>query len=271
MAVKTRNPGEKKALTDEQRAHLDRMRARAVEIRAEKAALKAAWKESKADQSPPQTTVAEDAGVVMGDRTSEEILANLAAVFAQAAGNKAAHAKALGEVEAVLSKLSPKDFPELAESPVIQQFLDQMAERNAELHPDDPPGTIYNRGTLGMTKKRWQWSDLKDAERVRLTPTETIPITYQGLTMVLQADMDMEIPKPFYDVYMERRRGMETARQHAAFLFRQRDNIDPNRADPSVLSSSSGMVRGHGQGNTGYKPGAGAFNPGEEPTEEATA
>jgi hypothetical protein len=192
-----------------------------------------------------------------------DFLKRLGTALLESGGGRAERNKTLAELEAVLVKLSPRDYPELAENPVIQQFLEVMAERKAEAS-DDPPGTIYNAGTLAATKKRWQWRDLARFPVVTFTPNETIPVTFQGLTLMLIADTEMAVPSIFKDIYDERRRGHETAREHAAFLFRQRDQIDPTRADPSVVGYSSGLVRGHGMGRDGYRPGAGAFPIGAE-------
>jgi len=223
-----------------------------------------------ADQPEPESE--EPRGIV---DAADDLIAQLGQALLQSGKSRAERNRQLSEVERVLSKLSPRDFPDLADNPVVLRFLDAMAERQAELHPQDPPGTIYNKGTLAANKKRWQWSDLRpvydsDGKLIRgmpeitFTPIETIPVTYNGLTLMLIAEQEMTIPKCFYDIFMERRRGLETAREHAAVLFRQRGGIDPTRADPSVMGEATARVRGHGMGSEGYRPGAGMFPLGAE-------
>ena len=235
----------KKPLSDKMKAHLER--------------LHTGWRppiQHAAESSEPEET-----------QTSDDILARLGAAILDAAKGKSQRSKVLVQVEELLGKLSPRDYPELAANPVVQEFLDQIEETHIDRHPDDPPGTIYNAGALGATKKRWQWRDLQDFPLATFTPTETIPITWNGLELILVADLEMTVPKCFKDVYDERRRGLETARQHAAVMMRQRDAIT-GAADPSVLGPGTARVRSSGMGSTGYRPGAGMFAPGEEGGEE---
>lgn len=252
MATKPIKP--KRALSERQRAHMERLNAK-----------------KRVGVIGP---VASDGEITTSESDSASTLAQLATLFQTAAKNKGIRTDRFEEIERLLAKLGPNDYPELLESPVVQGFLDQLAERTEARHPDDLPGTIYNLGQLSATKKRWQWRDLAQFPQVTFTPNETIPVTWNGLMIVLQADLEMTVPEPFKQVYDEHKRALETGRQHVAYLFRQRDAIDVNRADPSVIGPQSGLVRGHGQGagpTSGYKVGAGLFNPGEEAPEGVEA
>jgi len=201
----------------------------------------------------------------------DDVFAQLAAALSDVGKGREARNAKLAEVDRVLGSLDPREYPGLHDNPVVQKFIEVMTERVAELHPDDPPGTIYDRGQPNEKKKPWQWRDVwkafpapgggeGDIETVEVTPNETMPLTWNGLKIVIVADTQQWIPRPHYEVYQEVRRGRETARQHAAMMFHQRDRIT-GIADPSVASENTGRVRGRGMGKEGYRPGAGGFNP----------
>ena len=258
----------KKEPTERQKAHYQRLKqlreARAAGNRADQLVA-----DSEMEESGP---------------APDDILARLAAALTESGQTRKEKNQRLDDVAAVIGRLSAADYPDLAKNPVVQQFLELMGERTAELHPDDPPGTIYNRGQLGERKKIWQWGDLPKygfrdptcrekgsdcpncgghatcVETVMITPNEARPITWNGLSIQIAADVEQWIPRPHYEVYRETIRARETARQHADYMFRKRDNITGN-ADPSVIGAGSVMMRGRGDGHTGYRPGAGGFNP----------
>ena len=142
-----------------------------------------------------------------------ELLKHAAEVLNKAASTREERAGLLKEVEASLSKLRIIDFPDLAESPIVQSFLKTMGI------DDLRPGQIANKGTLAERARDWTWGDVTEMAKVKFTPNENIPITFNGLTLYLREDQEVEVPRPFYDIYREHRRALEQARINEAYLL----------------------------------------------------
>lgn len=265
MPPRTRKPGEKRPLSDKQRAQLERLHAQHDRHTAENLEPAVNPLDDTEEYAGP-TGSADDGGAA--------ILQQMANIFQDAAGKKTAQIGVLREVEGLLGKLTPEDYPSLAKSPQIQAFIELLGTHAAELHPDALPGSIQNPGSLAVNKRPWEWRHMKDFEMKTFTPNETILIVWQGLPLQLVADEEMTVPKPFYDTYMERKSATLTAREHADILYRRKDVMDLReraggvRADPSVMNDGTSKVRAQGQGRDGYKPGAGMFNPADEPGRE---
>ena len=141
------------------------------------------------------------------------LLKQAAEALSRAASTKDQRQELLKEVEAILSKLRIVDFPDLAESPVVQAFLKTMGL------DDLRPGGVVAKGTLAERSRDWAWRDVNDMPRITFTPAESIPITFNGLTLYLVEDQECEVPRPFYDIYMEHRRALKQAQLNEAYLL----------------------------------------------------
>lgn len=167
-------------------------------------------------------------------QTAEDVdigaqLAQLGAEYQRVKNDQEAKAKKLKEIEDVLGNVSIKDFPELAESPVVQNIVKMLGIGSLR------PGQVAGLGTLAEREREWTWADLnvkdENGNRVfplkRFTPTETIPITWNGLQLQLMADQECEVPEPFYNIYREHREALLQARNHEAYLL-GRSNQPPH-------------------------------------------
>lgn len=139
----------------------------------------------------------------------------------------------LHEVEAFLGKLTVKDFPDLAESPVVQSFVQMLGGGDLQ------PGQTARRGTLAERTRDWTWRDLDQFPKVMFTPRETIPLTWNGLSVQLVDDVEVTLPKPFHDIYQEHRRAIQQAARHEAYLMGKSDQPP----DPNWLTDESARVR----------------------------
>ena len=212
----------------------------------------------------------------------DDLVQELANLFATASKDRGARQRDLADAERILGKMDPFKYPELADSPVIQRFVDQMAERTNQ-DPGVPPGTLVGTG-LGLHKKIWQHKDVLDRmliweygpddpkwpqrdpafEPVTFIPMETIPITWQGLTVTVISREVAKVPRCFYEIYEERNRALVTGEQFVQFLFKLRSHLDSSKVDVSILENPAvARIRSMGQGT--YFPGAGGFDVGEEP------
>lgn len=166
-------------------------------------------------QATPQTVDAPE------DMDIGAQLAQLGVELQKVKDDKEAKAKKLQEIEDVLGSISIKDFPELAESPVVQNIAKMLGVNSLR------PGQVAGIGTLAEREREWTWGDLnaldENGNRIfplkRFTPTETIPITFNGLCLQLIADQECEAPEPFYNIYREHREAIRQARVHEAYLM----------------------------------------------------
>jgi hypothetical protein len=227
-------------------------------------------------EAPDEPTMTED------DATSE--LARLGQALIATAGDKRKQQQVAQDLESLLAKLTPKDFPQLADNPAVLQFLESMAHAKAE-GSDDPPGTIYNRGSVAVHSKPWTWNDLKSpppgwvpgtplprgsVEWVyNYRPQRTTPVTWNGLTVQFFARQPWTGPKVFVDVLDEGDRLEQVAHEHAAFMFKN----GGLPSDPGVINEGTRRVRAAssaGGVGSGFRPGAGvgaAFFAGMQPAE----
>lgn len=194
----------------------------------------------------------EQTPVPEGERDSTStMLADLGRAFLEMAGDKAGQEKTVARVVEVLSKLSAKDYPALADNADVQRFVEMLALRKAETS-DDPPGTVYNRGSLAAHKKPWAWRDLANEKPITFTPSESCMLVWNGLVLSIVAEQETTIPACFYGLYMESRKNTRFAREHAEWLLRKRDlPTHPDMVTPDA-------VRARATGGIGwYEPGAG--------------
>lgn len=189
---------------------------------------------------------------VLQDAAAEELtpepddvaaeLSRLGAELQAVAGNKLAREAKLKEVERVLSKLRIEDFEELSESPTIQKFVAMLAKTD-----DMRPGEVKNKGTLAEVQRDWTWRDIQDMVRsgqmplVRLTPGETITLTFQGLALRVNANEECEIPRCFYDIYRDHVKAINQAAINERWLMGVSD-VPP---DPNWMTPMSAIVRAH--------------------------
>lgn len=199
-------------------------------------------------------TTAED------EEAMAETLSQLGQALQEAATKKRGGAKVIGQLTDLLSRLSVKDYPELADHPVVAQFLETVATSKAR-NSDDPPGTVYNKGTLAEHKKPWQWRDLKDFPTITFTPLENAELYYNGLGPVyLTADVECTVHEVFYGIYMESRRQQRFGREHMAWLMRRRDAP----SHPDMITVEAIKARASGDG-AHYLPGGGVIMGRTEP------
>lgn len=193
-------------------------------------------------------------------------LASLGEALTRVAGQKSERQQVIRQIEGLLAKLTPKDYPELANSAAVQGFLEIIEQQHAA--SDDAPGTIYNRGSMAQVKKPWTWADFAPdrQEWTTFTPTESTTVTIQGVRATFVADVDWSGPRAFYDVYMESRRARRVAGEHIRYLFGQ----GGTPSDPTVVNDASMLVRAMATGGRFY-PGAGVFDPGKAADEEPAA
>lgn len=230
-------------------------RAKAIETNRRKAEERRAAQAVMTTETQPLPTP---------DEASDE-LARLGAALAQVAGNKAAQRRVVGELEALITRLPVNEYANLLDNEVVQQFVERMTERKVQENKGDPPGTIYNRGTLAQVKKPWSWADLKDAPKKTWTPNRSTSLTWNGLTVYVHADEEVTLPEVFHGVWEDHVRATKLGREHAEWLMRKRDRL----SDPGIISPEGARARATGEGGH-YLPGGGNIaGAGIEETEDA--
>lgn len=91
----------------------------------------------------------------------------------------------------------------------IKQDIQDFAKEAVEELPvgNQAPGTIIDRNKLTARKAPWTLHSLKDFYgEVTFTPEETMPVTVNGVRVVLEADKPFTGPACFQGVYEECRR-----------------------------------------------------------------
>jgi hypothetical protein len=165
------------------------------------------------------------------------LLQQAAAQLAAAATDRENRSAALKDVEATLSKINLKDFPELAESPIVQAFLRAMGGE------DLAPGEVRNRGTLAEREREWSPQDMARFPIKTFEPRETIPVTFNGLTYQLIDGQEVTVPEPIYTIYQEHRRALVEGKKHEEYLLGY-SSVPP---DPNWVAESSAKVRAFSQ------------------------
>jgi hypothetical protein len=181
--------------------------------------------------SPKATPVpTEEAHVAAG-------LADLAAKLQASADDKAKRSAVVAEAEEFLGNIPVKAFPDLAESPAIQSFVKLLGVGDLQ------PGEVRRPGTLAERVREWTEADLGQFEMVTFEPRETLPLTWNGITIYVQDGVECTIPKPFADIYREHRRALEQKERHENYLLGY-TNQPP---DPNWISEDSATVRAWSQ------------------------
>lgn len=187
------------------------------------------------------------------DEVTEELKRLGAGLIAVADQAEARTAK-IHEIEEFFGKLSLRDFADLAESEVVQNFV-KLFENTAGM----APGETRKRGTLAEVRKEWSIRDLAQFPlSPRFVPNETIPITWNGITVYLQEDVECQVPIPFYDIYREHRRALRQAALHEQYLM----DMSDTPPDSNWLTPESAKVRAMSQLGRPYKKPGGSISVG---------
>ena len=90
----------------------------------------------------------------------------------------------------------------------IKQLISEAVEEAvAEAAGPKSPGQIEEAGELTARKVHWTFHDAEKLyPPVTFTPEETIPVTFNGLTVQLMADQPITVPSCFKGIYDEHRR-----------------------------------------------------------------
>lgn len=178
----------------------------------------------------------------------------------------------LNQLEDILEKIDPLKYPEIADNPTVNLFLGRMMDQRQK-STDIAPGTVFGNG-LAVQKKTWQVRDVvirmsawiegtpyyepdpakrdPNFEPVSFVPRETIPVGWNGITIVVEQDMPATLPKCVYLVLAEHYTAMRSGQQHKEIMFRSRDSFDPRQVqqgliDPSILGDATKHVRAVGE------------------------
>ena len=162
-----------------------------------------------------------------------ETLKQAAELFAKAATDVENRDKVLKEVEKTLSKIKLTDAPTLAESPIVQAFIKAMGLG------DLAPGQTKAPGTLAERSRDWSMADIATMPRKTFTPMESLPLTWNGLTVYVQAGEEYNLPEPFYNVWREHVYAVRQAQINEKYMLGQTDQ-PPDR---NWLSDEVALVR----------------------------
>ncbi len=172
-------------------------------------------------------------------------LAKLGAELSLVATDKNKRTAKLREVEAFLGRLKIDDFPELAESPTIQNFVKLLAPSDLR------PGEVRNPGTLAEVRREWSREEFRKTEQMTFVPRETVKLIVNGVEFsVVDNGEEQTIPRAHYDVYLGRQRALRNAAQNERWALGLTD-VPP---DPSWITNSAIKIRALGKGAIGYGP-----------------
>lgn len=209
-----------------------------------------------------------------------DVIDALMLALRDAKANKADTARQDAVVTA-LAQLKQKDYPDLADNPAFQQFMDDY-QRNQRKSGRLRPGQVINPGTIAENTVPWSFSDLKgpppgwkEGEPLPeghtqwvfdVIPERNTPVIVNGMRWFFFQDVPYTGPKVFWDQYLEMRRSERTAAQHAAWMLKTEGAGAPQ--DPTVISEASLGVRTHATKGT-YYPGMGTAGMTAPPPAEA--
>ncbi len=166
--------------------------------------------------------------------------------LAQAAGGvakkKQERGAILDQVADLLNKLDPQAYSELLEHPAVAKLTEQVVQAKVA-NNDVPPGADLGPA---IGKKPWTARDLAPdrMDQATWTPRMSCPITYNGITLYVQEDVEITTPKCFKDIHDESRLRMRHAKEHIDYIMRKRDSV----SDPTMLTDGSMRVRGRFSG-----------------------
>lgn len=164
-------------------------------------------------------------------------LKNAAELMAKAASDRANRSELLKEVEANLSKLRIVDFPELADSPVVQSFIKAMGTDNMR------PGETRGRGTLAERIREWSERDLSQFPMKTFYADESLPLIWNGLVRHTVSGEENTLPEPFYNIWLDHKKALKQAKIHEDYLL----GYSPQTPDPNWMAENSARVRAFSQ------------------------
>ncbi|HXF02802.1 MAG TPA: hypothetical protein VN601_07410 [Arthrobacter sp.] len=181
---------------------------------------------------------AEDAGAAESPDEVFQQLVQLAQAAGGMAKKKQERSAILDQVADLLNKLDPEAYGEILEHPAVAKLTDQIVQQKTG-DRTVPPGTDLGPA---IGKKPWTARDLSEdhMDWVVWTPRLSCPITYNGVTLYVQEDVEIRSPKCFKDIHDEARRITRMGKEHIDFIMRKRDSV----SDPNILADGSRRVRG---------------------------
>lgn len=185
-------------------------------------------------------------------------LAEMARAFADSVADEQESKARVQQAIDFLGTLSLKEFAEMAEHPFVEMLRSQIPTEGLR------PGETRHRGTLAEVTRDWTWADVVEQKRVRFTPNESIRITYNGLELQLQADVECEVPEGFYNIYRERREAIRQGRMHEAYMLGHSDQPPhPNWQTAETAEVRAYSVLGRPYGKPGGTLGVGRIFEGD--------
>lgn len=231
------------------------------------------------DQAPetPETPVETPVGEMSEDAAA--LFRRFGQAMLEVAHDRKQRDATLDELFDQVKALSKEDRAALFARPEFQSLVEHSTQERAkgDAKKADPPGTVYDRGRPNERKKVWTLSDLRNPRSVEPTwmpgdpcPEGTYPwvfnhpvhkttsVVWQGIPMTLFRGTRYTGPACFVDTITEGERLEDVAEQHAAYMFKARQ--DPP-AEPGIVNQHTRNVRAQSSTIPGlpspYRPGAG--------------
>lgn len=260
-----------KVWTPEERAQYS---ARAKEIAAARKARLAEQKAAAATAVADRPDEDDDDETPVSSLSSEGVLSELAGLFQRAASKEQGSDKAITDALELLGSLNPLKYPDLADNPTVQAFIERV--QGARMQSSDlPPGSIIGSG-LTASKKPWSWGDLKKSMHVSVEevtrrnalgeiifpwveymPIKNSPVIWNGLQVYFRARQRVYVCKVFVDVFEESLTQEEFAEQHAAWLFNTPGVVARRDFFTTTAPRLKAMDMGKGEY---YQPGGGQIS-----------
>ncbi len=188
----------------------------------------------------------EDTAEVVDEQAED--LARAAALLGKAASDRKHRKEILKEAEDALSNLKLVDFPDLAESPVVQAFLKTMGTGDLQ------PGEVRNKGTLAEREHEWSLTDINRMVKAgtmplkKFIPDESIPLTFNGVQIRIVAGEETEVPECFYNIWREHREALKQARVNERYMLGISDQMPhPNWQTPEGATVRAWSTQGEGR------------------------
>ncbi len=222
-------------------------------------------KTSKAVGKPKATPVEGEVLRTSDDYLSE--LAEFASLLGQAGQKKMERREVLDKLGDLLGKLDPSEYQSVLEHPVTGKLIEQVVEAKVSSGSNAPGSDLG----AAIGKIPWTWRDIVHMPRVVFTPMESVPVSYNGLTWFMVAELTQEIPSCFVDVYIESRRLRRQAVETVEYLTHKRNHLTDPGAIPMTLKTrglfTGGEMRTSGglqlQVPDGDRPGMDSVGEGE--------
>lgn len=188
-----------------------------------------------------------------------EQLKKLGSELAAVADDVKARSAKVAQIEEFLGNIKVRDFPDLAESPVVQEFAKMFADTSGM-----KPGEVRRRGTLAEVARDWTIEDFRRMPMITFIPVVSIDITINGVgPFRLTKGEECTVPDTVYDHYKEHLYRTKQAEIHKKWLTGQSDQLpDPNWLTPEgagvAAMSRQGAAIGKRSGflGIGWRPEA---------------